>query len=144
MCIWVKPFTFNMLWPLFTSCILHSLKYIERNVTQCFAIILQCSSKFSHFLNYQHLYMNWIIHFEVIETIIQMLHIALISIYWNTHNNWMLYIYTWICKWIFSHLLNYQHLHMSWIVHFQCVESIIHKLHFAFNIIFWNGCIKIR
>jgi hypothetical protein len=30
--------------------------------------------------------MNWIIHFEPIETIIQMLHIALINIYWNTRN----------------------------------------------------------
>jgi hypothetical protein len=36
---------------------------------------------FSHLLNYQHFYMNQITHFEHIETIIQMLHIALISIY---------------------------------------------------------------
>jgi hypothetical protein len=35
------------------------------------------------FLNYQHLYMNWIIHFEFIETTIQMLHIIFITIFWN-------------------------------------------------------------
>jgi hypothetical protein len=34
---------------------------------------------FSHFINYQHLYMTCFIHFELIETIIQMLHIALIN-----------------------------------------------------------------
>jgi hypothetical protein len=28
-CTWVEPFTFNMLKPLFISCILHLLKYIE-------------------------------------------------------------------------------------------------------------------
>ncbi len=33
------------------------------------------------FLNYQHFYMSRIIHFEIIETIIETLHIALISIY---------------------------------------------------------------
>jgi hypothetical protein len=36
-----------------------------------------------YFLIYQHIHMSWIIHFEFIETIIQMLHIALISI--ETH-----------------------------------------------------------
>jgi hypothetical protein len=41
--------------------------------------------------------MSWIIHFEIIESIIQMLHITLISIYWNTNNNLMLHIYTWTC-----------------------------------------------
>jgi hypothetical protein len=39
--------------------------------------------------------MSQIIHFEHIETIIQMLHIALINLYWNTHNNLMFHIYTW-------------------------------------------------
>jgi len=68
--------------------------------------------------------MSWIIHFEIIETIIQMLHIALISIYWNTHNNLMFHIYTWTCWWIFSHLLNYQHLHMSWIIYFELVVPV--------------------
>jgi hypothetical protein len=52
---------------------------------------------FSYFLNYQLFYMSWIIHFEIIETIIQMLHIALINIYWNTHNNLMSHIYIWTC-----------------------------------------------
>jgi hypothetical protein len=52
----------------------------------------------------------------------------------------MPHIYTWF----FSHLLNYQHLHMSWIVHFECVKSIPHKLHFAFTTIFWNGYKKTR
>jgi hypothetical protein len=32
-------------------------------------------------------------HFELIETTIQTLHIALISIYWNTYNNLMPHIY---------------------------------------------------
>jgi len=40
--------------------------------------------------------MNQIIHIKFIETIIQMLHIAFISIYWNTHNNLMPHIYIWI------------------------------------------------
>jgi hypothetical protein len=98
---------------------------------------------FSHFLNYQHVSMSWIIHFELIETIIQMLHIAFIII-WDTQNNLMSRIYTWIGWWKFSHLLNYQHLHMSWIIHFECVKSIIHELHFELTTIFWNGCIKTK
>jgi hypothetical protein len=49
---------------------------------------------FSHFLNYQHFYMSQIIHFELIETTIQMLHIAFTNIYSNTCNNLMLRIYT--------------------------------------------------
>jgi hypothetical protein len=40
--------------------------------------------------------MSWIIHFKIIETIIQMLHIAVIIIYWNTNNNLMFHIYIWI------------------------------------------------
>jgi hypothetical protein len=40
--------------------------------------------------------MSWIIHFEFIETIIQMLHIAFINIYRNTHNNLMFHIYIWM------------------------------------------------
>jgi hypothetical protein len=40
--------------------------------------------------------MSQIIHFEFIETIIQMLHIAFNSIYGNTHNNLMFHIYTWM------------------------------------------------
>jgi hypothetical protein len=51
---------------------------------------------FSYFLNYQHFYMSRIIHFELIETTIQTLHIAFINIYCNTHNNLMPHIYTWI------------------------------------------------
>ncbi len=49
---------------------------------------------FSHFLNCQHFYMSQIIHFELIETIIQTLHIALSSIYGNTQNTLVLHIYT--------------------------------------------------
>jgi hypothetical protein len=48
-----------------------------------------------YFLNYQNLHMSWIIHFEFIETIIQMLHIALNYINWNTHNNLVPNIYIW-------------------------------------------------
>jgi hypothetical protein len=33
------------------------------------------------FINYQHFYMSEIIHFELMETTIQTLHIALTSIY---------------------------------------------------------------
>jgi hypothetical protein len=51
---------------------------------------------FTHLLKYQHFYMNQIIHIELIETIAQMLHIALTNIYWNTHNNLLPHIYTWI------------------------------------------------
>jgi hypothetical protein len=40
MCTQVKPFIFNMLKPLPTSCILHLLKYIETHATQCFAIMI--------------------------------------------------------------------------------------------------------
>jgi hypothetical protein len=36
---WIKSFIFNMLKPLFTSCILHLLKYIETHAIQCFIII---------------------------------------------------------------------------------------------------------
>jgi hypothetical protein len=49
---------------------------------------------FSHLLNYQHFYMSRIIHFELIETTIQMLHIAFTNIYSNTCNNLMPHIYT--------------------------------------------------
>ncbi len=42
---------------------------------------------------FSHFYMSQIIHFELIETIIQTLHIALISIYGNTYNNLMFHIY---------------------------------------------------
>jgi hypothetical protein len=40
--------------------------------------------------------MNWIIQIELIETTIQMLHITFTNIYWNTHNNLMPHIYTWM------------------------------------------------
>jgi hypothetical protein len=40
--------------------------------------------------------MSQIIHFELIKTIIQMLHIAFFSIYWNTNNILMSHIYTWM------------------------------------------------
>jgi hypothetical protein len=49
-----------------------------------------------------HLYMSWIIPFETIEIIIQMLHIALINICWNIHNNLMPHIYTWTSQWTFN------------------------------------------
>jgi hypothetical protein len=38
--------------------------------------------------------MSQIIHFELIETTIQILHIGQTSIYCNTHNNLMPHIYT--------------------------------------------------
>jgi hypothetical protein len=75
--------------------------------------------------------MTWIIHFEPIETITQMFHIAFINIYilkcTQQLNTSLLYLNT--LK--ISHLFNYQHLHMSWMNHFECLKSIIHKLHFA-------------
>jgi len=40
--------------------------------------------------------MNWIIQIELIKTTIQMLHITFTNIYWNTHNNLMPHIYTWM------------------------------------------------
>jgi hypothetical protein len=40
--------------------------------------------------------MNQIIHFELIETTIQILHIALTNIYWNTYNKLMFHIYIWM------------------------------------------------
>jgi len=39
--------------------------------------------------------MSWIIHLKFIQTIIQMLCIALIREYWNTHNNLIVHIYAW-------------------------------------------------
>jgi hypothetical protein len=44
--------------------------------------------------------MSRIIHFELIEMIIQTIHIAFTSIYYNTHNNLMLHIYIWMGKWL--------------------------------------------
>jgi len=85
------------------------------HATQCFAIVFE---GFSHLLNYQHLCMSWIIPFETIEIIIQMLHIAIINIYWNIHNNLMPHIYIWMSQWFFSHFLNFQNLHINWIIHF--------------------------
>jgi hypothetical protein len=46
-----------------------------------FLLYLNGLMSFFTSLYYQHLYMSWIIHIEFIETIIQMLHIALIRIY---------------------------------------------------------------
>jgi hypothetical protein len=64
-----------------------------------------------------------------------MLHIALTNIYWNTHNNLMFHTHThthiWMWWWIFSQFLNNQHLYMSWIIHFECVKSITHKITFC-------------
>ncbi len=52
------------------------------HATQYFIIMLEWFSEFfSHLLNYQHLYMNQIVHIKLIETIIQMLHITLTGIY---------------------------------------------------------------
>jgi hypothetical protein len=66
---------------------------MQLNILQLY---LNGLGNFSHFLNYQHFYTSWVIHFELIETTIQMLHIALFNIYWNTCNNLMLHIYTWV------------------------------------------------
>jgi hypothetical protein len=41
--------------------------------------------------------MSRIIHFELIETTIQMLHIALTNIYENTHNNLMVHVHACVC-----------------------------------------------
>jgi hypothetical protein len=62
-----------MLKPSFTSYILHLLEYIETHARLYFIIILEWVCEFFHIF--------WIINFEFIETTIQMLHIALISIY---------------------------------------------------------------
>jgi hypothetical protein len=71
--------------------------------------------KKSYFLNYQHLHMSWIIHFELIKTIIQMLYIALNYINWNTHKNLVL---TFILEW-----LN-ENFHICWIINiYTWIES---------------------
>jgi hypothetical protein len=62
---------------------------------------------FSHFLKYQHFYMNQIVHFELIEINIQTLHITFISIYENTHNNLILHFYKKIIA--FFELLTFAH-----------------------------------
>ncbi len=55
---------------------------------------------------------------KYIEThVIQMLHITFNILYWDTHNL-MPHTYIWMGLWSLSCLLNYQHLHMSWIIHF--------------------------
>jgi hypothetical protein len=38
-----------------------------------------------------------IIHFEPIETIIQIFHIAFINMYWDAHNNLTPHVYIWTC-----------------------------------------------
>jgi hypothetical protein len=50
--------------------------------------------KISTFFKLSNFYMILIINFELIETIIQMFHITLINIYYNTYNNLMPHIYT--------------------------------------------------
>jgi hypothetical protein len=64
------------------------------------------------------------------------------NIYWNTHNNFMPHIYIWMGYWIFLHLLNYLTFARVESFTLNVVKSIIHELHFALIIIFWNGCIK--
>jgi len=39
----------------------------------------------------------------------------------------MPHFYSWTNEFFFSPFLNFQHLHMNWIIHFECVKSIIHK-----------------
>jgi hypothetical protein len=51
---------------------------------------------FFTFFELSTFYMSWIIHFELIETTIQMLHITFTNMYWNTHNNLMFHIYIWM------------------------------------------------
>jgi hypothetical protein len=38
----------------------------------------------------------------------------------------------------FTHLLNYQHLYMSRIMHFKPIETITQMLHITFIILYWN------
>jgi hypothetical protein len=33
---------------------------------------------------------------------------------------------------------------MSWIIHFECVKSITHKLYFAVITILKSGCLKVK
>ncbi len=127
-------YTFNMLKSLLIRCIL------ETHGIQCFAIIFEWFSEFFH-ISWTINIFTWVESstLNLLKPLFKLLHIATINIYWNTHNNLMPHIYTWI----FSRLLNYQHLHMSWIIHFECVKPIIHKLHFAFTTIFWVGYKKL-
>ncbi len=78
---------------LFKCCILHLFVYILKHTQQ---------------LNVSHLYLNGLMH-----------------------------LFT-----SFNQHLKYQHLHMNWIIHFECVNFFIHELHFAFITIFWYTCIK--
>jgi hypothetical protein len=52
--------------------------------TQYFSIIFEWLNENFHIFWIKHIYMNWIIHFEIIETIIPTLHIALL-VYIETH-----------------------------------------------------------
>jgi len=89
--------------------------------------------------------MTWIIHFELIETTIQMLHIAFTSTYWNTNNNLMLhkFIFEWVNE--FFHMIFWTINIRTWVESFtlSVAKSTIHVFHFAFTTIFWNGCIII-
>jgi hypothetical protein len=54
------------------------LKHMQHNILHLW---LNGLMNFVTFLNYQHFYMSQIIHFELIESIIQTLHIAFTNIY---------------------------------------------------------------
>jgi hypothetical protein len=65
--------------------------------------------------------MNRIIHFELMKIIIQMLHIAPTSIYWNTHNNLMFHIYTFNCCW----LICYKKHNSQNVIHNRCLLILL-------------------
>jgi hypothetical protein len=71
-----------MLKPLLTSYILHLLEYIETHATQCFVTIFEWFREIFHIFWIINIF-TWIESstLNLIETIIQMLRIALINIY---------------------------------------------------------------
>jgi hypothetical protein len=134
-----------MLKPLVTNCILHLLKYIETNAIQCFVIILECFSEFFHIYWTINIF-TWVepSTLNLLKPLFKCCILNLL-VYILKHTQQFNASYLYLNMLVnFLHLLNYQPLHMNWIIHFECVKSIIHKLHFAFIIIFWNKCIKVR
>jgi hypothetical protein len=98
MCIWIEPFTFNMLKLLLTSCIWHVWKYIETHAIQCFLIIFNWFVKFCHIFWTINI-CTWVesFIFVCVKSIIQELHFAFITNFWYGYiKTWQSHMYIWI------------------------------------------------
>jgi len=131
-----------MLKPLFISCILHLLKYIETHVIQCFAIIFWWFSYFFH-ISWTINIFTWVNSstLNLLKPLFKccILHL-LVSIEIHITTQCFTFIFEQVSEFFqISWIIN-----MSWIIHFEHLKSIICELHFALTTIFWNECIKIK